>query len=317
MAIRLVTPLLFCFATMPAAILAQEATTENEDSAPQSISVHVERNLRYSDQKGRAGRCDVYHPSSPPPPPGHPMVIVVHGGAWISGDKWTLEGYSRLLANNGIIAITINYRLAPTHKFPCQVDDVRQAMLWTAENAKEWNGDVNRIGMFGYSAGGHLSALVATLADEPIDVRSTASHWPPNDPRWSKLPKIKALCAGGPPCNFQRLPIDNTTLAYFLGGSRRDQPETYVAASPIAHVSATDPITQIIQGEADVLVPIAGSRAFHEAQQSAGVESRFLVIEKQGHMLTFLNPQTSKAMADFFKEVLFDSKDKADFNETP
>jgi triacylglycerol lipase len=169
----------------------------------------------------------------------------------------------------------------------------------------------------GYSAGGHLSALVATLADEPMDVRSLASHWASNDSRWSKLPKIKAICVGGPPCDFQGLPIDNTTMAYFLGGSRRDKSETYMAASPIAHVSAADPITQIIQGEADVLVPIAGSRAFHEAQRSAGVDSRFMVIEKQGHMLTFLNPRTGQTMVDFFQEVLFDQSDEAGLSETP
>ena len=61
--------------------------------------------------------------------------------------------------------VAINYRLAPNHKFPAQVDDVREALLWTKANANRFSIDLNRLGLFGYSAGGHLSALVASLAE--------------------------------------------------------------------------------------------------------------------------------------------------------
>jgi triacylglycerol lipase len=93
-------------------------------------------------------------------------------------------------------------------------------------------------------------------------------------------------------------------LAYFLGGSRRERPEVYFAASPIAHVSPADPVTQIIHGENDLLVPISGSRSFHQAQLAAGIDSRFEVMPRQGHMVTFVNPQTSQKVVDFFREVL-------------
>lgn len=272
--------------------------------AGSNVTVTVLANQRFSPQPGRAGLCDVYSPASTPPAAGHPVVIVVHGGGWISGDKWTLEGYSRYLARNGFVAVTINYRLAPAHKFPCQVDDLRQAMLWTKENAKQLSVDLSRLGVFGYSAGGHLSTLVASLADEPIEVRAAASHWPESDSRWQKLPAIQAVCAGGPPCDFRSLPIDNTALAYFLGGSRREKPDIYVAASPTTHVSASDPVTQIIHGESDLIVPIASSRRFHQAQVAAGIDSRFEVMPKQGHMVTFVNPKTSSKMLKFFREVL-------------
>ncbi len=266
--------------------------------------VEVMANQRYSDADGKAGLCDIYAPKADAPSNGHPAVVVVHGGGWISGDKWTLEGYSRILAKNGFVVVTINYRLAPQHKFPSQVDDVREALVWTAKNAKRLSIDLSRLGIFGYSAGGHLSTLVSLLADEPMEVQLSASQWKAADPRWEKLPKVRAVCAGGPPCEFRTLPMDNTTLAYFLGGSRREKPNVYEIASPTAHVSAGDPVTQIIHGESDLLVPIASSRSLFNALTDVGVEVRFAVIPKQGHMLTFLNPNTQQKMLEFFQDVL-------------
>lgn len=273
-------------------------------SADPRSAVRIVTDQRFSDQPGKAGLCDLFCPTTDPPVSGHPVVIVVHGGGWMSGDKWTLRGYAQSLAESGFVAMTINYRLAPTHKFPAQVDDVRAAMLWIKRNAKRFDVDIDRLGIFGYSAGGHLSALVASLADESIAVRAGASQWGPSDQRWNELPTIRAVCAGGPPCDFRSIPIDNPTLAFFLGGSRREKPEAYVAASPSAHVSAGDPVTQIIHGETDILVPIEESRQFHQLQRAVGIDSRLEVMPKQGHMVTFLNPKTNQKMLEFFQEVL-------------
>ena len=263
----------------------------------------VIKDLSYESANDHSGLCDVYLPASDPPE-GHPVVLVVHGGGWVSGDKWTIAGYARKLAENGFAAVAINYRLAPQHKFPKQVDDVRQALLWTKANASRFSLNINRLGLFGYSAGGHLVALVASLADEPMKTQVGASQWSQSDSRWKRMPSIGAVCAGGPPCDFRTLPERNESLAYFLGGSRADKPEVYESASPTAHVSAKDPITQIIHGENDIMVPIASSRSFHERQKEAGVDSRMKTLPKQGHMVTFMNPQTSQMMVEFFQQVL-------------
>ena len=266
--------------------------------------IRLKQDQRFSGQEGKAGLCDVYLPASDAPTDGYPVVIVIHGGGWAAGDKWTIASYSRLLAQEGIVAVTINYRLAPTHKFPAQVDDVRSAMVWVRRNATRLKLNANKVGLFGYSAGGHLSALLGSLADETMVVRAAASNWPVTDKRWKQLPKICAVCAGGPPCDFRSLPIDNSAMAYFLGGSRREKPEAYVAASPAAHVSGDDPVTQLFHGEGDALVPLAGTRDFHKSQVKAGIDSRLAVIPKQGHMLTFISPTTYQTVINFFREVL-------------
>ncbi|TWU57045.1 Carboxylesterase NlhH [Rubripirellula tenax] len=286
--------------------LASRIAVADEAALPAAPNRPIESTAdqRYCDNDGKAGLCDVLSPTGPPPAEGYPAIIVVHGGGWMSGDKWTVEGYAKLLAKQGFVVINMNYRLAPAFKFPSQVDDVRAAMLWVKSSAKRWSIDLSRLGVFGYSAGGHLTALVASLADEPIERQTAASDWPASDERWKDLPKIRAICVGGPPCDFRTLPVDNTTLAYFLGGSRREKPGTYVAASPTAHASPDDPVTQIIHGDNDIIVPIKTSKEFHAAQIAAGVDSRMQVMPGQGHMLTFLNPKTSEKVVEFFCDVL-------------
>ncbi|WP_145416722.1 alpha/beta hydrolase [Planctomycetes bacterium K23_9] len=275
------------------------------------VAVKCLADLKYSDAEGKAGLCDVYLPKpalvseeqSPKVTQKRPAVVIVHGGAWMTGDKWTLEGYSRLLASHGIVVVTINYRLAPKHKFPRQVDDVRQALIWTAQHADEFAIDLERLGLFGYSAGGHLSTLVAMLADEPAATQQAASEWKANDPRWNQVPTVHAVCAGGPPCDFRTLPIDNTGMSYFLGGSRREKSDVYTAASPTAHASAGDPPMQIIHGESDFMVPIASSRSLRRKLLNAGCDVRFLALAGQGHMVTFLDPRTRQAALEFFQSV--------------
>jgi len=296
-------------ATRPHAVAGEDQPeVSSQGVRVQGVSVQgvrLQKDQRFSEQAGRAGLCDVYLPVADPPVNGYPVVVVIHGGAWASGDKWTIASYSRLLAKEGIVAVTINYRLAPAHKFPAQVDDVRSALVWVNQHAKRLHLNTQQIGLFGYSAGGHLSALLGALADETMVVRASASNWPITDPRWKQLPKITAVCAGGPPCDFRSLPIDNSAMAYFLGGTRRDRPEVYKAASPAAHVSGNDPVTQLFHGEGDALVPIAGTRQFHQSQVDAGIDSRLQVISKQGHMLTFISPKTYQTVVDFFRELFF------------
>ncbi|MDA8743106.1 alpha/beta hydrolase [Rubripirellula amarantea] len=275
------------------------------DNGPVNGPVVVHPNVAYvGDYTGdsKANLCDIYLPPGPAPKDGFPVVVVVHGGGWISGDKWTLEGYSRLLARNGIASITINYRLAPTYPFPAQVDDVRSALIWVRSHKDEYHLDLSRLGLFGYSAGGHLSLLVASLADEPSQTQLSASEWAPSDARWGQLPEIACVCVGGPPCDFRSLPLDNTAMAYFLGGSKREKPVAYVAASPIAHVSSNDPPTYIIHGDKDLIVPIEGAKKFHQSQIQADIESHLEVMPGQGHMITFINPKTSQRVVEFFRK---------------
>ncbi|WP_149497601.1 alpha/beta hydrolase [Roseiconus lacunae] len=268
--------------------------------------------VKYDDvadaHQGHAGLCDVYLPQmgdrANEPPQRHPVVLVVHGGGWMTGDKWTMHRHASELAKRGIAAVSINYRLAPTSKFPDQVDDVRSALVWLSEHADRYRFDLNRVGLYGYSAGGHLVSLVATLCDEPWERVRHSTRWEENDPRWKKLPAIQAVCAGGPPTDFRNMPPESLALAYFLGGSRKEKPETYVAASPICFASKNDPTFKIIHGEKDVLVALSNATDFHQALLDAKAKSSLQTMPNKGHMMAFFSPQLTKGMLIFFDREL-------------
>ncbi|MEL6105138.1 MAG: alpha/beta hydrolase, partial [Planctomycetota bacterium] len=234
-----------------------------------------------------------------------PVVLAVHGGAWMSGDKWTMRNHSYQLAKRGIAAVSINYRLAPKNKYPKQLDDVRDALVWIVEHAKEYRFDPDRIGLYGYSAGGHLVSSIATLQDEPWESVNVTTEWRRDDPRWSKLPNIVGALAGAPPTDFEGYPEENTAMVYFLGGTRKERPEVYRAASPYTQISKSDPPIHIVHGDADLLVPIKMSRRFIARSKERESETALTVVPRQGHFLTFINPKLAETLLDFFDEHLF------------
>jgi acetyl esterase/lipase len=103
---------------------------------------------------------DVYHAASGPVQ--RPVMIFVHGGGWIGGDKADVASKPEFFVRAGYVFVSINYRLGPQAKFPANVQDVATAIVWTIRNIAHYGGDPNRIYLIGHSAGGHLVTLVAT-----------------------------------------------------------------------------------------------------------------------------------------------------------
>ncbi|WP_162006510.1 alpha/beta hydrolase [Roseimaritima sediminicola] len=278
-------------------VLAAPARSAADDSA-----VAVQYDVVYAQRASGPLRCDVFRPPAGPQPP--PVVLVVHGGAWRSGDKWMTAGYAQDFAAAGMAVVSINYRLAPEHPFPAAVDDVRDALLWISQTADQYDWDADRIGVFGYSAGAHLVGLLGVLQDELAATQRAASDWPANDPRWQQIPTIRAVAAGGTPSDFRQLPPDNSTLAYFLGGTRAQRPAAYHAASPAAHVSAADPPTLYFHGTGDLIVPYQAAQRMFRQQVDAGVVSEFLTIPGHGHLMTFLDERSRRAARGFLRHHL-------------
>ena len=94
-----------------------------------------------------------------------PCLVFFHGGGWVIGDLDSHDVACRKLAHEGeLIVISVDYRLAPEHKFPAAVDDAIDATKWIAGNAKSLGIDVSRLMVGGDSAGGNLAAVVALSA---------------------------------------------------------------------------------------------------------------------------------------------------------
>ena len=269
-----------------------------------SVQVRLSQNVVYSSTDTDELVCDVRSPLEVTPGKVIPAVLVIHGGAWSSGSKQMMAGYATQLAQAGTVAVAINYHHAPSFKFPTQVDDVRQALIWIHDNAEKYAIDIDRLGIFGYSAGGHLACMIATMQDEPIDRLVATSNWMKDDPRWQRIPKVTAVVAGGAPCEFRDLPLNNNGLAFFLGGTRAERLDVYEAASPTAFASRGDCAIGFIHGERDFIVPIRSSQSLYQAQLAQGVRSEFVVVKKQGHLVTFMHSLTGDALLEYMKRKL-------------
>ncbi len=96
-----------------------------------------------------------------------PVVVYFHGGGWVLGNIESHEGICRSLANaGGVTVVTVDYRLAPEHRFPAAAEDAHAATLWAAEHAAEFGGDPRRIAVAGDSAGANLAAVTCLMARE-------------------------------------------------------------------------------------------------------------------------------------------------------
>ena len=214
-----------------------------------------------------------------------PAVLMIHGGAWSSGDKWHLHDHARELAQAGYVAISINYRLAPLHQIAEQVDDCRVALNWLDKSAQKYQLDPKRIAIWGYSAGAHLACMLST---------QPAANSPP----------IMAVVAGGAPCDFLNIPADSQVLSLVMGGSRAELPKLYHDMSPLNFVNALCPPTLLFHGSTDLIVPPATSRRMFEALQSSGVDTEYVTIENKGHLTTFLDGTARRKAIEFLNKHL-------------
>ena len=285
----MLTKRLLCAAGVVAAVAAcgtiGQETIAQEPDAGGKKAFRIEQDIVYATPGGVELRLDAYLPNGTETTP---AVLVVHGGAWRGGSKQQLALYARELAARGYAAFAISYRLAPDHRFPAQIEDCRAAVKWIRKNAKKYRVDPKRIGAVGYSAGGHLVALLGcTGADkEHADTR------------------LAAVVAGGAPCDFRDFPARAKVLADWLGGTRQEAPDVYTAASPAAFVSAKAPPMFFYHGTDDRIVKSDDPAAMVKALKEAGVEAELYLVEGAGHIAAALNDEARRRAWQFLDNHL-------------
>ena len=237
--------------------------------------VAVEEGVVVGTGGGRSLRADVYVP--PAGVSNRAGVLLVHGGAWVTGDRTQLRGYGIFLGRVGYTCVACEYRLAGDAKWPAQLEDVRTALRWMRENAPELGVDPERVAVSGNSAGGHLALMLAGTAS-PVPrkdaVGTCIAVYPPTDlTRRAPLPEgltadVAERQAGGDPS------------AFMLGGSDDKLREQ---ASPISYASASFPPTMLIHGSADELVHVEHSLRMYRALLEAGAKAELHIFEGAPH----------------------------------
>ncbi len=217
--------------------------------------------------------ADLYLPQKPGL---HPVVLMVHGGGWAKRSRDDMAGISRKLARHGYAVFNVSYRFAPRYTYPAQLQDMAQALQWIAQNAEDYDLDTERVNAWGYSAGAHLAALIASIDKPGIAVDTTSS-----------LPRIRSVVAGGIPSDLRKY-SGSPIVMRFMGGDRHEMPERYADASPAYHVSSDDPPVFLYHGELDFLVTKDQATDYYEALTAANIDAELYLHGWREHMTMFL-----------------------------
>ncbi|WP_438482412.1 prolyl oligopeptidase family serine peptidase [Oleiharenicola lentus] len=228
-------------------------------------------------------KADLYIPDGSQP---RPAVLLIYGGGWKAKDNRSqMKSIAEKLARRGYFVMNTSYRGAPGYRYPAQIDDLREAQRWLLANATRYHIQIDRIAAYGYSAGGHLAALIGTL-DAPAELR------------------VKAVVAGGAPTDLRLYP-GGKLVPDLLGGFQNDVPEKFREASPVTHVTKDDPPFFLYHGTKDELVPPEHARVMKDALDRAGVSNEIYWIEGRGHIGAFIFEGGSEARAiNFLDSVL-------------
>jgi len=102
-----------------------------------------------------------------------PTLLLIHGGAWVTGNHLSHRRFASELAAAGFLTVSVDYRLAPKYRFPAGFEDCADALGWLAGSAAQLGGDPNRIAVVGDSAGANLAAALVIREDRPV-IRAAA-----------------------------------------------------------------------------------------------------------------------------------------------
>ncbi len=226
-----------------------------------SRAIETTRNIDYWGDGTARHRLDVYR-SALAPPEKAPVMVYIHGGAWMIGDKRE-QGKPMMyeLVARGWVCVAINYRLSPKATWPDHIVDAKRAVAWVKEHVAEYGGDPSFVAVSGGSAGGHLCALLALSAGDPafqpgfegVDTSVQAC-----------VPFYGVMDMTGSPEGSARFGPGLLEMLErkVMKVKESEQPELFRDASPTYRVHADAPPFFVLQGVNDTLVPVETARIF-------------------------------------------------------
>ena len=240
--------------------------------------------LVYAKYGTREMHLDLFQPSGKGP---FPAVILVHGGAWITGNHAMENPFAMELARRGYVAATVEYRLSNEAKYPAQIHDLKASIRWLRANAARYHIDPNRIAAVGASAGGHLVALLG------------ATNGMPNFEGEGGNPKVSSAVQSvvdidGPatfidPGNIEKEkkgPFDTNTR--LIGGTFEEKPDVWREASPITHVNRKSAPVLFINSSS--YRPFQQREEMSAKLKALGIVSEIVVIPDTPHPFWLFHP---------------------------
>jgi acetyl esterase/lipase len=280
-------------------LLIEQAAAQKPAKISVPENVVFEPNLEYSNPDGQHLQLDMARPKTGDGP--FPAIACIHGGGFRAG---TRQGYDSLcirLAQQGYVAVTVSYRLAPKYQFPAAIHDVKAAIRWLRANAKKYRIDPDRIGVTGGSAGGHLAQFLGVTGDvkqfegeggnaeQSSRVACVVNYFGPSDFTKSYGKSVDAA----------------EVLPLWLGGNLDQMRQKHIVASPLYWVTPDAAPTLCIHGTEDKYVAYEQVVWLIDRLKAAGVEADLLTIEGAGHGFKGKDAERAEAaMLAFFAKHL-------------
>lgn len=260
-----------CSALFASACTVHQGRPDTPPPPPIHSDYSITRDILFSPPEWpRPLKADIYQPTGSGP---FPAVLLLYGGGWEHGDRTQLSSIAKDLASRGYVAVASSYRFAPAYIFPAQLRDVQLAIRWMRAQAAHWRIDGARIGVWGYSAGAHLAALLGGISA--------------GDALFESGTRVSAVVAGGVPSDLRKFP-GGTLVPQLIGGPRSEKLAEYTAASPVYYVSAGDPPVFLYHGGLDRLVPLDQATDYKALLDAAGVPAELMILRGRGHITAFL-----------------------------
>jgi acetyl esterase/lipase len=249
------------------------------------------RDLSYRPDRNDSG-VDVY---SPRDRHGLPVIVLVHGGGLIGGERAWLTEIARSLARSGFVVFNVDYSVDPAlgPAFPREVDDVMAATTWARLHASEHGGDARRLALVGPSAGGYLAAMAGLLLNRSeVVVSAVVSLSGPMDV--ATFPGIiPADCTGDCAAPSGSGPTPNELVGCPTTGCAEARLQ---AASPIDQIRAHPPAF-FLANSTHEKIPLDQATTMAHALRSAGGLVELRVVEGRGHGTDYLDEVAADCLA--------------------
>jgi len=233
-----------------------------------------------------------------------PLVIFIHGGGWLSNDKYADMGYMKKtvaeIISSGFALASIDYRFSTQAVFPALIQDCNRAVSFLYDNADKYGFDKNRFAVMGFSAGGHLASLLGLSKNNNIEAFFMTGS--------NKSFNIKAVVDFYGPAELILFPgADNekSPEGLLIGAAPLARPDLAKAASPVTYVDKNDPPFLIIHGEKDELVSIKQSQLLSAWLNVVGVQNELIIVKDAPHFgVMFDTDDIRNKVMSFLKKQL-------------
>ena len=260
--------------------------------------------LVYARYGTRALHLDLFQPKGAQGKGPFPAVILVHGGAWISGNHAMENPFAMELARRGYVAATVEYRLSNEAKYPSAIHDLKAAVRWLRANAARYNIDPGRIGAVGASAGGHLVALLGAT-NGMVDFEGEGGNARASSAVGSVV-DIDGTATFIDPGNIEKEkkgPFDTNTR--LIGGTFEEKASVWRDASPITHVNRKSAPVLFINSSS--YRPFQQREEMSAKLNALGITSEIVVIPDTPHPFWLFHPwfdSTIRYVDEFFKKTM-------------